>query len=209
MPTGITSNLYAGKPETFENFMLKCARQMGALMHMRDDSYDAPIRHREPSDYHAKALVKAKEELAKWESMTVAQAILRLEENQKEDIERYQREIQKRKEMLERYNDMLLKVEAWQPPTPEHEGLKQLAIDQLKQSISHDCDVSYYERSVKEKQDIDAYKYLADMVNAARESVAYHTAKAATENSHVDEANKWIDDLLNSIDSASAESKTY
>ena len=34
----------------------------------------------------------------------------------------------------ERYETMLAEVEAWQPPTPDHEELKRFMADQLRES---------------------------------------------------------------------------
>lgn len=37
MPTGYTSPLYEGKEISFEQFALRCARNFGALVMMRDE----------------------------------------------------------------------------------------------------------------------------------------------------------------------------
>lgn len=57
MPSGYTSDIYHGKDVTFKEFALKCARNFGALMHMRDESLDTPIRLKNLEDsYHKNEL---------------------------------------------------------------------------------------------------------------------------------------------------------
>lgn len=64
MPTGYTANVHDGI--TFEQFVWQCARGMGALVTMRDEPTGAPIPERfEPSDYNAKRLQEAKDELVR------------------------------------------------------------------------------------------------------------------------------------------------
>ena len=63
MPTGYTHDIPAGI--TFRQFALNCARAFGANIAMRDDPADKPIEVYEPSDYSAKAITKATNELRK------------------------------------------------------------------------------------------------------------------------------------------------
>ena len=51
MPTGYTAKIADG--QTFEEFILSCARAFGALVEMRDEPADAPIPEEfKPSAYH-------------------------------------------------------------------------------------------------------------------------------------------------------------
>ena len=61
MPTGYTATLME-KGQTFQEFIMGCARAFGALIEMRDSPNDAPIPDKfEPSDYHAKRLIESRE----------------------------------------------------------------------------------------------------------------------------------------------------
>lgn len=65
MPTGYTAPIYEGKQITFPEFAMQCARAFGALIDMRDDPMDSPIPDAfVPDTYHARELVKAREQLA-------------------------------------------------------------------------------------------------------------------------------------------------
>ena len=64
MPTGYTATLME-KGQDFPDFVLLCARAMGATIMLRDEPLDAPIPEFQPSDYSAKQLEESKEELAR------------------------------------------------------------------------------------------------------------------------------------------------
>lgn len=52
MPTGYTSPLYEGKEISFEQFALRCARNFGALVMMREEPLDTPIPEKfNPCEY--------------------------------------------------------------------------------------------------------------------------------------------------------------
>lgn len=142
MATGYTYPIYEGQEMTFEQFMLRCARSFGALVHMREESLDAPIPDEIlPSDYHLKAIQEVEKKLADF--LANRPKFDKLEERYAKYAEKKRNEIlkenEKRKIVKERYMAILDKVKAWNPPTKDHENLKRFAIDQLEQSIEWDC----------------------------------------------------------------------
>jgi len=86
MPTGYTATLME-KNQTFPEFIMGCARAFGALIMMRDDPNDATIPDKfEPSDYHAKGIIKAREKLAKLKAMTDGEKLAFGQTEKDEDI---------------------------------------------------------------------------------------------------------------------------
>jgi hypothetical protein len=73
MPTGYTA-AFEDRDVPFAEFIWCCARAMGALIHMREDGLDAEIRPPQPDSWHQEALVKAKEELKKYQKMSEKEA---------------------------------------------------------------------------------------------------------------------------------------
>ena len=74
MPTGYTAKLMENG-QSFQEFVMFCARAMGVCVMMRDDSLDKPIPEKfEPSDYELKEMAKARTELDRLLSMTKKQA---------------------------------------------------------------------------------------------------------------------------------------
>ena len=64
MPTGYTADIKDGI--SFQTYALNCARAFGACVMLRD----------EPGDYHLKAMEKARNALAKLESLTHEKCVL-------------------------------------------------------------------------------------------------------------------------------------
>lgn len=145
MPTSLTQLVNDGEITDLNGFAWLCARQFGALITMRDAPLDAQIKipekyEEDENDYSHKELVKAKEQLAVLESETFDETMAQAA------ADKAREEVQKRQETLdaekrrtrERYQAMLAKVKAWNPPE-QLERLKALMIEQLTDSIDHDC----------------------------------------------------------------------
>lgn len=145
MPTGYTSELHDGE-QTFTDFVLTCARGMGALITMRDEPMDAPIPDEfTPSmRYYLDSKASAEARLEALRAMT-PEDIFRANQNDRAAVlaERA-KEAVKRHDMRKRYEAMVAQVEAWEPPTEDHVGLKKFMLEQLHESIRFDCgDVSW------------------------------------------------------------------
>lgn len=138
MPTGYTAPLHDGDPITFEQFVLRCSRAMGAAITQRDDSLDAEIALREVDEYRLNAVEKA--------GLALAEALGRSNEDWAAlqataiaDAQTHRSEYLARRAGIEgRYTAMLDAVRAWVPPTAEHEGLKKFMVEQLEESLRFD-----------------------------------------------------------------------
>ena len=197
MPTGYTADLHDGKPQTFKQFVIQCARNFGACIEMRDEPWDKPIPDAFPyNDYHDKQLERAREELADAESMTLAQAEARAMDDYDRAVKAHRDGIDRCNAIRERYTNMLDQVNRWNPPTPEHQGLKDFMIQQLTESIGWDCKI--YPEGFPEKQ--TAKKWLDELIERRRRDVAYHMEGAAKERARVDGNNRWVKDLRKSLE---------
>lgn len=150
MPTGYTADLYEGKDVTFEEFALGCARAFGALITMRDDDSQTPIPEQfEPSEFYANELREAQAELAEAEQRTDADWEALVLKSHEENLTRISGWKTRDAARKERYEGMLSQVEAWEPPTDEHQGLKEFMAEQLRSSIDFDTTQSYPEPVLK------------------------------------------------------------
>ena len=139
MPTGYTEIINREPETTFEQFTWLCARNFGALVMLRDDS-NAPVPEAfEPSPYETARLEKAQAEVARLNAMTLEQAGEEARREYEAEIQARAERDSRRRAQAARYGMMLIKVEAWNPPTPEHDGLKKFMVDQLTESIKFDC----------------------------------------------------------------------
>jgi hypothetical protein len=84
-------------------------------------------------------------------------------------------------------------VENWEPTTEENASLKDYAIDQLKSSIDWDCKV--YEPPTKHT----AEEWLQGRIEATESSLAFYKKQKEAEIKRVNESNKWVTELVESI----------
>ena len=200
MATGYTAGVQDGKITTLKDFTFRCARARGDCVMQRDDSSDALPELPEPSDYHAKALVKDGERIVELDAMSDEdKAAMALKEYEAEKAFREKSRADDAKSRA-RYSLMLQRVRAWEPPSEEHAGLKEFMIEQLESSIKFDC----HENSAHNRPP-DPAKYTPEAwflraVEGAERSVLYHTKHNAEEIERTNGRREWIQALFDCFD---------
>lgn len=194
MPTGYTSALYEGKEVSFPEFVMQCARAFGALVTMRDDPMDAPIPDEfAPSNYYDEQLKLAESRLEKiknWDSKKANQEALKL---YKKSLKDYEVSVERVNALKARYEDMLAKVNNWNAPTPDHEGLKKFMVNQLQESIEFDCNTP------EKPKKISGASYKGQCIKSEKWNIAYHTKEKEAEAKRCAERTNWVRDLRKSI----------
>lgn len=191
MPTGYTSEIANG--QTFEEFVWGCARAFGALIMMRDEPANAPIPEFQPSDYDRQRLTEHAAELNALMLMTpeqIAAAALKDYERQYKEVEKWN----KGKDALHlKYTTMLSRVDAWNPPTEEHKGLKKFMAQQIQGSIDFDCRLSELPEPMQPK----AWHELK--IQSLKRAIAYNEEAQREEIERTNNRNKWVKDLAASV----------
>lgn len=195
MPTGYTHAVQTGEVADFETFALQCARAMGALIMMRDELMGAPIPERfEPSTYHRRELEKAEARLLELRSMTPDEVRAAWREK-REEAGRRRQEYRERKQVEEsRYRAMLAEVEAWEPPTDEHAGLKSFMAEQLRESIRFDCGDWLPDADLPA-----ADEWFRAEVEKAEQDIERHRSEDRKERERTEARNRWIQQLRDSL----------
>jgi hypothetical protein len=194
MPTGYTAAIKDGI--SFEKFVWTCARAFGALVTMRDDRMDAPIPQAfEPSPHYTEALAKAKGELTRVKAMTTREISAACEADYSTAVKRHGERIAEATALRDKYTAMLAKVEAWEPPTPEHEAMKTFMAEQIASSIEFDCGTKYYTLPAKQTPS----EWHAAALAKAEKDIAYYTRNAAEEQERTDSRNAWLKALRDSV----------
>lgn len=198
MPTGYTAPIYNGDNISFKDFVLRCARQFGALYHMREEPMDAPIKKRKLDTYYLEGLKEAIKDLEEFSANPPTRDSLakewadRLAKLKEEDAKRNK----ERHELRTRYIAMLRQVQAWVPPTDEHRNLKEFMISQIQDSIEYDCHIW---------NDADKFptmeQYIENSLSCKHleKEVEYYQEQWEKEVKRCEEANKWIEDLEKSL----------
>jgi hypothetical protein len=201
MPTGYTSTIKDGI--SFENFAIKCARNFGACIALRDESSDVlptidNIKF-ENNDYHQKQLEEAKSELLYCETCSDQDWKISFHKHLKTLFSHHKREISKSKKLLTQYNEMLAKVEDWIPPTHDHVELKKFMKNQLIVSIDHDCDISYHEDALISAAKLTLREYKENKMKTAKYNVSYRSREIKLDKQRNSKHVEWLKKLLDSL----------
>lgn len=190
MATGYTWPVRNGEV-TFEEFVLDCAR--GFAWWMRDSDSktltDPPIQNT-----YKKFLEQEKTKLARLEALSAEEIMAEHEEEYWNVRESNQRITTDDIQTKHRYLEMLKKVEAWEPPSEIHEGLKNFMIEQLKSSIEFDCDSTF-----QYKINPRPFEWHEERIARARKMVDSYAEKAEEEAQRNIDNQRWTDQLRESL----------
>lgn len=204
MPTGYTADVVDGKVLTFEEFAQDCMRAFGATIHMRDEPKDKKYEPREPSDYSKRKLVELKEELEKLENTSNESLKLKELKRLKESIHESRQRILEKNEVRNRLENMLKEVLKWTPPTDDHVKFKEFMVNQLEQTIEWDTDSRWDEESIETSErrirDIEDLDLRKEKEEELKDSIEYHEKQWKEELERCRDSNKWVEDLINSLD---------
>ena len=193
MPTGYTAIIEDRETVTLEEFAHRCARAFGALVEMRDDPLGTPIPDTfEPHFWHKEELRKARGQVAELESMTPEQAAVLSDADYAKHVERTNEINAAQAKTLAKYAVMRAKVEAWTPPTRDHEGLRAFMLQQIDTSTEY-----MKPTEVSPKQ--EPAKWLVDQLTYARSNVEYHERELAKDEERAKERTAWVKALKASL----------
>ena len=194
MATGYTARIESGA--SFEEFVLGCA---GLDLH--DEPGHAHAHQSALScDYHLVARKKAVAEFARIKAMTNKEC---KEAAEKEYLteEKYKRDaVAKNRSNLEKYSKMLEQVNAWTPPTGDHQNLKDFMIKQIDMSIKYILDfqpLAYCEPM--EKPTFSVSKWKKKRLTKIAEEIAYRTKAYGEELDSAKKRSLWIQQLFDSL----------
>ena len=201
MPTGYTDSIK--DVISFENFVLKCARNFGACIALRDESGDVlptvdNIQFKN-DDYHQKKLEQAKSDLLFFQNLSEEGWQSSFNKHVEDQVSYYREKISECEELLTQYNEMLAKVNDWIPPTEHHVDLKKFMKQQIEDSIGHDCDLDYYEIQLSLIKELTIEKFKEDKLNNAEYKIKYHSKHALEDSERNAKRVEWLQKLLDSL----------
>ena len=200
MPTSYTAPIYEGEENfTFKKFAMRCARNFGALIEMRGEPLDAEIdfdKCFQPSDYYKKALERVEKEYQEFldNPPTAEELGKKYDEKVNNDFEKFLERRESRKVLQERYAAMLEQVKAWEPPTEEHNNLKEFMISQLQRSMDYDCVV--YSPYTDDREEYIKYHMSPDPL---LKEIAYYKERYEKEVELCNNRKQWVIKLMQSL----------
>lgn len=191
MPTGYTYSIY--DDISFENFVLSCARNFGALIHMRDESNEAHATLRELSNYYTESLKSAEVKLQYFKNLSKEQIEHECYKANDEMLKEYNEQESKRQKQLSQLLVMKNKVIAWKPPTEEHNKLKEFMLNQINETINFDCSPPKTFEASKPSQ------WIKNHIESCEWNIEYYTKKVVENSNRTNGTNQWIIDLYKSL----------
>lgn len=194
MPTGYTADIANGI--TFREYALRCARNFGALIMMRDEPQDAPIPDKfDPSAYHADELSKSQKELIKLKAMSAKELTSAAQAEFKEESKRYTERLTQCRALRQKYEAMLVQAHAYVAPSPDHQEYRSFMISQIEKSLEWDCDETHITKPQKLSGKDWKQKKFCEIIW----SIDYHTKEAAKEIESANARTLWIKQLKESL----------
>jgi len=197
MPTGYTAKLMdEGQP--FRDFVMGCARAMGALVTMRDDPSDAEIPERfECSKYYPKAEQEARARVALLEGMSDTERVAFGEQQRDAELARHREVVAEAEKANARLEAMADEVRTWVPPTTDHIGLRDFMIEQLYISAATD---TYTPRRVAVLEAMTPVALWEEALTGAREHLECATKGLREEAERIAGRNEWVAKLRASLE---------
>lgn len=203
MPTGYTAGIVDGTTKDFNEFAKKCMRNFGALMHMRDDAFNKEWEPCKPSDYYKKSILEAKSNLAEIALMSRQQIKDKKISELEKEISRKKEQIKEAEKIKQRLNIFLELAKRFNPPTPEHEGIKAFMIKQLTETIKNDGEYSYITNTLISDEiellNINPDKIRSDLMESLNKDIAYYTDAYEKELKRCEDSNRWVQDFLTAL----------
>lgn len=199
MPTGYTADLYDGKEVDFPTFVLTCARAFGATVLLRDSSISVlPTEENvKEGDYTQEKLEAAKAKLDRFIHMEDAELERLTQEANEEARVALEKSLEENERRSTAYLGMIAQVEAWTPPSPDHEGLKEFMLEQLRDSLKHDCHEDDYIR--RWHPQYTTRQFRANQIDSAARDIAYHREQVGKVRERNEGREKWVRDLRKSL----------
>lgn len=200
MPTGYTADIKNGI--SFRKFALNCARNFGAAIALRDESSDVEITPENVKfggNYYQKALTKAKLAKTKFDKLSQKQKRQLFKKETEKNINYCRQSDASMKAQKKSYLSMLEKVQKWNPPTKDHENMKNFMVSQIEGSINFDCNTEYNNERIVSVVTQTYSEWLKSKKEKLIWDINYHEEQLAKENQRNDERSNWVKNLIDSL----------
>ena len=207
--TGYTRSIIDNNLKASE-FLKLCMRAFNIFIEYRDEPLSPNIPKELPKDdWHEKELVKAKEKLARCLAMTDDECRKELESYLATKIAEHKEVVEKENAEMARLNAVKEAIEGWKC-SEAYDSLKNFALDQIAKSAPHGykwyTESDEYMRKALDSQE-EFEKYKSDLIQCAREDVAYHEKGAAESEANWKKANEFLAGFWKEIELLEKEGK--
>jgi hypothetical protein len=137
--------------------------------------------------------MEAAERIVEVKDWTEQQAEEAARLHNQENLKGYLQNVRERRETAPRYGHMLLQVDAWTPPTEDHESFKKYMVDQLQTSLEFDA------REPRRPEKVDGPTLQAQEIESAEHSINYHRKRMTEDTGANSSRILWVRALQSSL----------
>lgn len=201
--TGYTEQIENGNVTTGKDFLKLCTRAFGVAMDMIEKPLSVPTpTHFEPNPYYKEKYDKAVEVRNKYRQMTFEEAKQDIIKKHNAEITQIKKFLEKYKLEDEKYKKVRDEIKEWIPPTPQHEALKNFALDQIDLSMNTYL-YNSLEKELNKELDISddaVWKYINNTNASCEKNVGEAYEQWQKDLKRTAEKNTWMRQLLESLD---------
>ena len=207
MPTGYTYFIENGDISTGAEFLKKCIREFGCCAGQREDPLSAPlVSEVKPSSYYKEQYENTVKKYDEFKNKTNDEIREMMRNDRDKDLSDTERYLSKQKLLRNKYLAVREDVENWVPPTPDHEGIKRFALNQIDMCIPTESELSELEEKVyslkssnPEIDEGEVGQYIINMMKFFEEDMEYYKLRMANEEERASKRTKFIQDFLSSL----------
>lgn len=201
MSTYCTEEIYNGKEfPSFDQFALKCIRGYGIFTHLNEDEKEGLLTRPVVSDYYENLIKKTENEFALFLKSTKEQRQKMFEIEIKKELEYFTEQINKERELKEKYITLKEETKAYKPPSKEYTQFKNYMLDQLDQSIKYDCgNELWYQERIKNVENITFEVWEEEKMEIYNARISNYKDLFKKEKETVTKINQQIDQLYQSL----------
>jgi hypothetical protein len=194
MPTGNTEIIENGG--SFKEYLLKCAT--GFFYDCADLNQIPTIENSTTIKHHREGLEAAQRNLDRAKVRTEYEWQQCFDVDNANNLAMLKEGQKSRQELRVKYTNMRKQCEAWIPPTPNHNELKQYMLDQIDLCAGH-IPKDDYDELIAQYKTKTVQTYKSDTMANYQWRIDYHTKKLVNETASAEMNQKWIAALRDCI----------
>jgi hypothetical protein len=195
MTFGHSAKVRSGEITELRDYALLSLRAWRSSEGEVEIDYDLVSAEEQPNPYYARKLEEAQSRLATLRAISAKESELHSRETHKQVHSAWSEWTRERKARRQRTQDMLKKLETWQPPNPDLAELKQFMRLELETTLAHEA----AEADPPKPARAATRRHLAEALEQAERDVAYYARKADEEQARVERENAHLRALIASF----------
>lgn len=197
MATGYTADIV--NDQSFEDYVLGCARAFGACLHQRDNDPAEKPKLQETDPYYANRIEETEQQLNTFNRMNHKDQVDWGQTEKSRQLHSINESLDKKDTLLIKYLAMLDKVNSWIPPSKDYVEFKKFMASQIEDSINWDCSTKYYTDEYSRIKDMIPRDFYNARISRLNKDLLYYKEQLHKEEIRTLERNFWIKSLYESL----------